>query len=257
MGNLSNRKKQQERFLFEQFANATGLQHEIVDSENEAPDLLIHLNGELVGVEVTELFVSDGRTGNSLQAREALAAKIVQKAQSLFEQKGAPYAHVSVHFSLNADLAKLKRDHLAAQIADFVRRQNLHEGRHLSWSNTYEDSGLPDAVSFLNMLAVPSREYAHWYAATAGWVAPLTLQKLQSRIDAKAVRLSQYEERVETNWLLVVGDGSSASRLIRPMPDHPLDGLFSPFDRTIYFGLMHNEVIELSTKKLRPPTQDD
>ena len=117
----ASRKKQHELFLFERFAEAAKLSPEIIDSENESPDLVVRLSGEMVGIEITELFVSEVAGGASLQAHESTAQRIVSKAQRIYEASGPPYAHVSVLFATGYDFGLLNRDSTAESLAKFVR----------------------------------------------------------------------------------------------------------------------------------------
>lgn len=174
--------------------------------------------------------------------------QIVRKAQSLYESEGQPYAHVSVHFGPHVDFRSVRRDETARQIASFVRRQSLPVGRHVQWRQDFETKGVPEIINFINMLAVPSRDLAHWYSPSAGW-APATTRLLQERVDAKAVRLPRYRERVASNWLILVGDGGRPSRFVRASVLHPWNGLTSPFDRTYYFGLMSGEIANIGSSE--------
>lgn len=241
----ARRKKQHELFLFERFAEAAKLTPEIVDSENESPDLVVRLSGELVGIEITELFVSEDAQGGSLQAYESIAQRIVTKAQRIYEASGPPYAHVSVLFATGYDLGSLNRDDTAESLAKLVRSTYLPEGRHVQWRQDFESNLLHEAISFLNMLAVPTREMAHWTAPSAGWVATITAELLQRKVNEKASRLPMYLQRVPINWLLLVGDGNHPSRFIRAMPDMNIEAVNSPFNRTFLFGLMSGSIVEL------------
>ncbi len=238
------RKKQHELFLFERFAEAAKLSVEIMDSVNECPDLVVRLSGELVGIEITELFVSEAAGGASLQARESIAQRIVAKAQRIYEASGPPYAHVSVLFATGYDLGSLNRDETAETLAQFVRSTGLTEGRHVQWQQDFESNLLHEAISSLNMLAVPNREMAHWTAPSAGWVATISTDLLQRKVNEKAARLPTYLQRVSKNWLLLVGDGSHPSRFMRVVPDISVSAVKSPFDRTFLFGLMSGSIVE-------------
>jgi hypothetical protein len=219
----------------------------VIEAEREAPDLVVRFGGVDVGVEITELFVSDGHRGDTLQAKEAAALQIVRKSQSLYESEGPPYTHVSVHFGPDVDFRFVRRDETAQQIATFVRKQSLPMGTHVQWHQDFETAGVPSFISFINMLAVPSADLAHWNSPGAGWVAPATPWMLQERINAKALRLPRYRERVGSNWLILVGDGVRPARFVRVSASHPLDKLTSPFERTYYFGLMSREIVCLAS----------
>ena len=73
------RQKQRERFLLEEFIKVSRIDAQIVE-EREAPDFVVRTGGALVGVEVTELFISHETHGNTPQAHEAISSQIATKA---------------------------------------------------------------------------------------------------------------------------------------------------------------------------------
>ena len=75
-----HRQKARERFLLERFIDAAKLNAQIIE-EREAPDFMVRVDDALVGVEVTELFISYDRQGSTPQAGEAISSLIAVKAQ--------------------------------------------------------------------------------------------------------------------------------------------------------------------------------
>ena len=76
----SLKQKLRERFLLEEFIKVSRFDVQIVE-EREAPDFVVRTGGALVGVEVTELFISHETHGNTPQAHEAISSQITTKAQ--------------------------------------------------------------------------------------------------------------------------------------------------------------------------------
>jgi hypothetical protein len=245
--NDSSTKKQYERFLLEQFFSASQISGLVVDASGEAPDLIVRIDERLIGVEVSELFTphTDGR--GPLQAQEALAQRILAHASQLYRASGAQHAHVSVHFSPSSDLRRLNRDETASQLSEFVQSQMLSPDQLVQWRPDYVTHPLPDAITFVNMLGVPEPGMAHWSAPSAGWVAPLTREMLQARVDEKAALLPKYKLRVATNWLLLVSDGAKTSQLLDPPSPRVASSIVSPFERTLYFGRFKGIVVELGS----------
>ncbi len=228
------RRKQQERFLLEAFIKVSKIDAQIVE-EREAPDFIVRTGGALVGVEVTELFISHERQGNTPQANEAVSSRIAIKAQRLYQASGGSPAHVTVCFAPGRDLRRLDRDKTSQMLCDFVRGMSLSLWQRVDWRPEERDSPLPDEISFVRALGVPSFDMAHWSVARAGWVAPLTLVPLQERIDAKANRLPAYRDAIAENWLLVVADAMKPSSLIEANPDFGAQAVRSPFSRTFFY----------------------
>jgi hypothetical protein len=238
-------KKQHERFVLKQFFRAANLDGEIVDDRSEAPDFIVKLGHELVGIEITELFVTGGSDAKNLQAQESLAHRIVSKAKRLYQSSGGAHAHVSVHFAPRADLRSLNRDETAAALSAFVKAQTFAVNELLQWHQDYVSKVLPDAITYVQVLGVPENRMAHWTVPKAGWVVPLTETVLQARIDEKAALLPTYARRVPTNWLLLVADGGQPSQFFDGPSAETASTVSTPFARTFYFARMRGAVVEL------------
>ncbi len=239
------RQKQRERFLLERFFDALGLPVTIIEDNREAPDFIAQVEGRKIGVELTDVFIHHQTDGNLPQAQESISERIVSSARQLYQESGAPPAHVSVCFSPASDLRQLDRDGTAVSLASFVRGLNLIQWQRVDWRPEQLHEPLPSAISFVHALGVPTFEMAHWAVARAGWVAPLTVGALQSRVDGKADKLLDYQKVVAENWLVVVADRSKPSQLLRAVPDFNPRAIRSPFAKTFYYGHPDKEVIQL------------
>lgn len=248
-------KKQYERYLLDAFLAAAKIDVEVLDDVNEAPDVIVRAGDSFVGVEITELFTQPARNEGaiSLQGRESIARKVVDRASEIYRASGAPHAYVSVHFSPSSDLRRLNRDETARRLANFVAQLALSSEQHTQWRQDYASGALPDAITFVNMLGVPENSMAHWAAPSAGWVSPMTSELLQARVDEKARLLPKYRTRVKDNWLLLVSDGAKPSQFF-DLPTHELArSIVSPFERTFYLARFKGTVIELGAPdELRP-----
>lgn len=241
----SRLKKQYERFLLERFLEAANLAGQIVDDEGEAPDFIVRIERERIGMEVTELFISSGGHNGNLQAQESLADRIVASAYRLYSSFGGRHAHVSVLFAAGGDLRDLNRDETSSALANFVKAQALVPGQLAKWHQDYVSSSLPDIITYVSMLGVPTPGMARWTTIRAGWIAPMTGASLQARIDEKIALLPTYRLRVATNWLVLVSDGSKPSQFFDAPTPAIASAVSSPFARTFYFGRFKGTVIEL------------
>lgn len=243
----ANRQKQRERFLLERFIDSSKFDAHIVE-EREAPDFIVKADGALVGIEVTEFFISHDTHGNTPQAQEAISSQIAAKAQQLYQAAGGPPAHVTVCFGPGQDFRRLNRDKSAQVLCDYVRGLNLSLWQRVDWSPEEFDSPLPDEVSFVHALGVPGFDTAHWSVARAGWVASLTPIPLQERIDVKAKRLPKYQDVIAENWLLIVADATKPSSLIQVKSDFDVNAIQSPFSRTFFYRYPES-FLELSSAR--------
>jgi hypothetical protein len=242
MKNTKELQKHRERFLLDSFLQTLNLPIDVT-KEREAPDFLLSYQGQVVGIEVTELFVPPSGS-TTLQAHESLTNRIVQRAKAEYQQRGCPPIHVSIGFVPRSDLRNANRDRLSKAIVDFLAIRPLDQGERLDWRPD-DPVQLPDEIAFVHALGVPDNEFAHWVIPRAGWVHPLTDALLQASIDRKAPRIETYRSATAESWLLIVADRTNPSQLFDN--GGQLDGctLRSPFDRTYYFGYPEKAVLRL------------
>lgn len=239
-----NPQKQHERFLLEQFIETASLDAKIIE-EREAPDFILLTAGGLVGVEVTEIFIDHDQSQSPLQVQESISTRIVARARQIYDESGAPPAHVSVCFSPGRDLRQLSMKEVAAKLAYFVQSLGLVEWQRVVWRPSGLDDALPREISYLQALRVPKPEMAHWAVARAGWVAPLTAAALQLRVDDKASRVPDYSAVVDENWLLIVADITKPSQLMEARENFDPQAVSSPFARTFFYRYPEKQVIEV------------
>lgn len=233
-----NHQKQHERFLLERFLEKSGIDAQIVE-EREAPDFIVKVDKILVGVEVTEIFISHEKGRRTPQAQESISDQIVAKARRLYLAEEAPPVHVSLCFGPGQDLSNLNRDKTARILCDFMKKMNLSLWQRGNWRFSElqddEESPLPEEISFIHALGVPSYDMGHWDVARAGWVASLSPESLQERIEAKAKRLLEYKNIIPENWLLVVADAMKPSSSIEASKEFDHNAVTSPFSRTFFY----------------------
>jgi hypothetical protein len=104
---------------------------------------------------------------------------------------------------------------------------------------------LPDEISSLRALGVPTFEMAHWAVLRAGWAARVTVQALQARVDEKRKRLPKYQETVKENWLVIVADATKPSGLFDERSEFDARGISSPFSKTFLYGYPNRLLVEL------------
>lgn len=236
-------KKERERRHIKAFLELSEISAEIVD-DGESPDFVLSINERKVGVELTEIYISNDENKIPLKAKESLAAKIVQEARHRYEAaKGIPL-RVAIGFSPRTDFKSLNRTDTARVLADFLLGQSIRSELVQSWRSTL-NGPLPLEINFLNAVAVPNQEAAHWYAPQAGWVVALTEERLQASIDAKTCKLRAYQRTTPETWLVLVVAGGAPSQLfdIRHCIDQKT--IHSPFNRTFLLSLIDGTVQEL------------
>lgn len=240
---MSRQKKERERRLLEAFFDLAGIDGRI-EEEREAPDFLIYVTGKPIGVELTEVYVPF--TGDEVppKARESLASKILNEAQDWYESLGGGRLQVAVGFSPKANFRTLNRTETARAIADFLLAQQLLLNRPQTWKPTLRGP-LSFDINFITAFALPSQATALWYSPQAGWVVPLTDEILQSCIEMKASKLSNYRSAAMECWLVLVVAGGAPSQGFDLRPNINGGAIRSPFDQTFLLSLIDSAVQRL------------
>jgi hypothetical protein len=240
-------RKVRERYLLSTFLHKEGIDAEVRDSEG--PDFLVSIGGREVGIEVTELHHRADHPSSSLQAREAVASRVVHEARRRFQEQGGPSLSVSLLFSPAFDPGTVQRRELAEYLCDLVWRILPPAGELNRWRPAPEDyrAGTP-LISYVQVLHQPQHIVSHWRDGEAGWVAPLTLSLTQEAVDAKAARLPQYRQRAGEQWLLLAIYGRNPSQFFDDVPQFNPSDVRSPFDRTYLYDAFRSCVTRLGSR---------
>jgi hypothetical protein len=75
--------------------------------ESESPDFIVHSGTRVVGIEHTEVFQPGPSHGESLQAQDSLAQRIVERAKQFYVRDYSRPLHVQVLFNPRAIASKL------------------------------------------------------------------------------------------------------------------------------------------------------
>jgi hypothetical protein len=252
--NSNAAKKQRERFFLDMFLERLGIVPALI-VDREVPDFLLHLEGRTVGVEVTYLHIRDSSPEPLAQAVESVTDGIISDAHELYRDSGATPALVTVLFGSNFNPKTIRRDMVAKELVSLVQGMNLSPGERGEWRSWDEENWehpVAGAVDHLYAWAVPDPEMARWKVPRAGWVAPLTPERLQSPISKKSKKIGAYQDAAQENWLLVVADGMKPSQAFSVPPDFQTAEVSSPFAKTFFYRYPDGEVIEVGTQPHEP-----
>lgn len=250
------KKRLRERFILDQFLEQQGMMPRSIEQlDPPDPDFVIDLNGRMVGIELTEIFIrsneskkhAQGEEEPLLQEIESITDQIVSQARSMYFTANDTLVSANILFSqIKRDKQQGKR--VAELIANKV--QNMVSEKVDRWSAATDDGSqlLIEAVSRIFICKVPETWFTHWRAMRAGIVANLTLRHLQDRIDEKTKKINGYKKNknLKEIWLLMAADRTRPSQMLQRRLDLPLESLCSRFDKTVYFCFPTDEpVVEL------------
>ena len=254
------KKRRREKFFLERFLELRGIKPRNVEQlQPPNPDFLINLDGRMVGIEITEIFIQPDKSNNYqrgadellLQEIDSFKDRIVSEAQKVYFETNGTSVLATITFS-HVPRAKKNSKQIAELIADKVRDMvsgNTSDEEH--WRPDVLDNEtnlLSEAVAAIDICRVPERRFARWEPTKAGIVTNLTPEHLQDRIDLKAQKLSNYRKNKEFSeiWLLMVADRTRPSQKLHHTLGHSLYSVSSPFDKTFYYCHASDEpVVEL------------
>ena len=229
---MSRARKARERFLLDRFLDIAGLSaSEVRDAES--PDFVLELQGRAVGIEVTEVFIEPSAQAPSLRANESMTDRIVARAREIHNNAGRRPAFVAVAF-FDAQVSQhLRRDEVAAALANLVERLTSNGGGLRYWQNNYSDPSL-GAIATVSVFPESDASEGRWCVNRAGWVQPLLPSHLAPAVAEKNLKYERYLQRVPEVWLLMAIDSSAPSQLFDVDASLDLSGLGSKFDKTFF-----------------------
>lgn len=229
-------KKIQERFFLDQFLSCQGIVPAQIE-EREEPDFLIHLDGKIVGVEVTQLFIRETPHGSREKAVEAVTDRIVAEARNRYVAYCAPPVHLTVNFWSHFTPSTIRRTEVAGQLAELVQSLTLNATcmETIAWDGDSNfNHPLSNLVAFIHALIVPDPSMACWGVGRSGWVAELSVTPLQTRVNEKARKIGTYQLAADEIWLLIVADRMNPPQSFSIPPGFSTETISTPFARTFF-----------------------
>lgn len=200
----------------------------------ESPDLAIVLDGNTIGVEVTEI-----QKSKEERARRAPKDDILVRAKRRYETQGGFPLSVCFSFFDKTDIRTVNRSDLSLRIAEFLLNQHpTHEYDVLAMAG----ERLPPVLRqyFREIRFWRESKHGIWQCSEASWVAPLTKEILQERVDAKKGLLPAYRAKgYDTYWLLICAHPTNPACRFEVARDFDPVHVRSPFDRTFFYDCWH------------------
>lgn len=224
------RKKEFERTMLQGLLNQLEIQAEFISGEFESPDLAIICDGITVGVEVTEI-----QKSKEARARRAPKDDILKRAREGYEARLGPPISVSLSFLNSADVLSINRSDLSQSIVEFLLGLQIEVAYDVV-IRAGDDLPLELRQYFREVRCWREDQRGVWQCSEASWVAPLTKDILQERVDAKGELLSLYRTKgYENYWLLICAHPTNPACRFEIARDLDPAHIISPFDRTFFF----------------------
>jgi hypothetical protein len=212
----------------------------------EEPDFLVHRTDTTLGIEITELHRESPPGVRPQQASEAMRHRVVLRAQQLYELRGLPAVHVSVHMNTNFEIAKAEVEPLALAICDLVARNLPEVGRssreEFDWINR---EYFPEELAEISVHQLAGIARTFFSCPDVTWVPTLKAADIARALAGKESKYEAYRRRCQEVWLLIISDSDSMSTWFEHDSDQLSEPIKSRFDRIFLFKQFSKRITEL------------
>lgn len=213
--------------------------------KTEMPDFIVHVENRTLGVEHTEVFQPGPSHGESLQAQDNLAIRVVEKAKNLYAQSRGQPLHVQILFNSRIKMNKQGIDVIAEKVACLVEETHVETGSSVTLKRTREIlDRFPREVALIHIYQHPGGKLNHWKCSSAGHVPQITQEDLQAIIDKKDRKLNAYTSCPEV-WLLIVADNLRIPSSVDLTQSAVANHYTTRFNRVFFFWNSSRRYVEL------------
>jgi hypothetical protein len=205
----------------------------------DRPDVMLHLDGKIFGLEITRIV----RNGPDTIVRAQWRRAVERRARALRREKSAAPVWVSVGWNPYPPQAKI--DIVARLLVDLVERniQAVPAELH-AWTDIGPQEIPDDLAEFVHGLhIVRTREDDQWVSGF-GNNPEVQPQELQQEINRKAAVVAGYGAANNGLWLLIYAEPRNAAQALDVTEEVRQAQYSGPFDRAFFLDCM-DKVAEL------------
>ncbi|WP_333878362.1 hypothetical protein [Methylobacter sp.] len=177
--------------------------YEVVDKDKESPDFIVNIDGQSVGVEVTEVYRDLG-IYNSAKTESDLTF-IVEKAIKIYNEKGGEPFVFGVGF--NGNVTVEKRKIVYRGLGEFLYDQSklFLIDRLYEIHNIIPDKNKYPSLHMINSIVAQRTDSVNAVGFTVSSFDSIQVERcaLESAIQKKVILLPKYRQRCEIIWLLI------------------------------------------------------
>jgi len=233
---MTNQEK--ERYYFERFCRVYNLPEGQVQY-GDKPDIIIE-GQQKIGIEVTNLYLKDGKLLDSEQSQSVIRAHVIREAQKKFLEQGEKPFEISFSFNSEKPIEAERKRILISELVKLATQvTDLPEGEVAR--SVYQE--IPElSLVYVNPM-LPNPE---WRIIRASTVQAMSLQRLMDVVKTKEKKAKQYTP-CDCFWLLVVVD------FINPAQDQEIriDNIklqSSVFEKIIIYKTALEHVVEITNE---------
>ena len=178
----------------------------------EEPDFLVHGEGRIIGIELTELHRETPSGAKPQQALEAMRHRVVAKAQELYVAANLPPLKASIFMNDGYNIKKEQVLPLAAHIKKLI--ENHMPDKNSSRKIEYDwkkPNSFPDPLNKISVHRLDVITKTFFSAPGATWVATLSDADIQRAAEPKEKKYSTYRRKCDEAWLVIDADIGSMS----------------------------------------------
>jgi len=244
---VTEQKKKNELFWLKKFRDRAKFEFDIVNSNQENPDFLIHYDSRIIGVEITELSIDqqanmqhdapelrNHNKGSKLRELESIKHQIVAYSQERYFEKGHNPVNATFLFENSEKmLTKVNRRELGQHVADALGQLQLANLESCRLDRK-TDPAIPRPIFAIHVRELPEHLEPRWTFTNAGWSRRLQPDDVRIVLNQKNMRIDEYRLKAKENWLLIVADGFHPSGRFKPPENNHKSWPESKFERTYF-----------------------
>ncbi|MGC0153285.1 hypothetical protein ACPRNU_12555 [Chromobacterium vaccinii] len=210
----------------------------------DKPDFTINSNNYVLGIEMANLYLADGKCPKSMQQQIKLRTNVVQQAQQLYDSLQKPKVELTISFSFDPDrpgyfiqkgqVRKLAQD--LSKVAQSLLGQPVGEVSRCFYSHITE-------LDFIYFNPTECLDPT-WRVVSVNSPPLLSVDRIRSEVERKDEKIKEYAS-CNAYWLLLVVD------FIDPAQDQEIDWptnaspLITKYERVIVYKPSSREYREL------------
>lgn len=216
--------------------------------KTEKPDFIVHTPHKKLGIEHTEIFQPGIPNGESLQAQDSLAQRVVDKANKLYLQNHSQPLWVQILFNPRVKIIKQDVHRIAEMVFQLIEVAPIESGGYIMLKRDRGNSEyFPQEIAMIHMH--PNKRDNMWRCSSIGIIPEITQEQLQEKIDKKEQKLDSYTQNCSEIWLLIVADDLRVPSSVDLTQSALTYQYKTRFDRAFFFWNSSRRYIELQLSR--------
>jgi hypothetical protein len=217
-----------------------------IQPDPPAPD--IFFQDYDLGIEITEYSLGQGKDGSRPRQYETVHQRIAEVAKAEYESKLNHHLQVSVLWMVSTKCPTIREEKIIAKaITEMVASKTA---QHLqicrAESDEFHEPLIQKYGIELSIFQIPGEGRSCW-SSMFGAFFPQEAIRIQTALDEKEAKVSEYRTKCKDAWLLITADRNLASSTFSFSPSLLEITFNTSFDRVFLLDEPQNSVYEFKT----------